>query len=49
MVTGNITKINLRNFLIEHSQFVRKENAEKHPNYGIKDCITPIARLKIQQ
>jgi len=36
-------KIDLRNSVSECSQSIRKENAGKHFNYGIKDCIKSIA------
>ena len=49
MTTGNIPKINLRNSLTECGQSIRKENAGKYHNYGIKDCKASIAAGRIQQ
>jgi hypothetical protein len=48
MTTGNIPKINLRNSLTECGQSIRKENAGKYQNYGIKDCKASIAAGKIK-
>jgi hypothetical protein len=45
---SNIPKIKLRNSVTECGQSVRKENAGKFQNYGIKDCIISIAASKIQ-
>lgn len=47
MATGTIPKIHLRNSLIECGQSVRKENAGKFQNYGIRDCKASIAAGKI--
>jgi len=46
MSTGNIPKINVRNSVIECAQSLKKENAGKYHNYGIKDCIASIAASK---
>lgn len=46
MPTGNIPKINVRNSVIECAQSLKKENAGKYQNYGIKDCIASIAATK---
>ncbi len=46
MSTGNIPKINVRNSVIECAQSLKKENAGKYQNYGIKDCIASIAATK---
>ena len=43
MTSNNIPKINLRNSVTECAQSLRKENAGKYHNYGIKDCIASIA------
>jgi hypothetical protein len=43
---GNIPKINVRNSVIECAQSLKKENAGKYHNYGIKDCIASIAATK---
>jgi len=48
MTTGNIPKINLRNSVTECGQSVRKENAGKFQNYGIKDCKASIAAGKFK-
>lgn len=48
MATGNTPKINLRNSVSECGQSVRKENAGKFQNYGIKDCIASIAAGKVK-
>ena len=48
MTTGNIPKIKLRNSVAECGQSVRKENAGKFQNYGIKDCIASIAAGRIK-
>ncbi|MBU3625058.1 hypothetical protein ICN48_02225 [Polynucleobacter sp. JS-Safj-400b-B2] len=48
MATNNIPKINLRNSLSECGQSIRKENAGKYQNYGIKDCKASIAASRIQ-
>ena len=49
MTTGNIPKINLRNSLTECGQSIRKENAGKYQNYGIKDCKASIAAGRISK
>ena len=46
MSDSKTPKINLRNSLTECGQSVRKENAGKFQNYGIKDCIASIAATK---
>jgi hypothetical protein len=39
-------KIDLRNSVTECAQSVKKENAGKFYNYGIKDCMKSIAAQK---
>jgi len=39
-------KLDLRNSVTECSQSIKKENAGKFYNYGIKDCIKSIAAQK---
>ncbi len=46
MSTDNIPKINVRNSVKECAQSLKKENAGKYHNYGIKDCIVSIAATK---
>lgn len=46
MSTGSIPKINVRNSVLECAQSLKKENAGKYHNYGIKDCIASIAATK---
>lgn len=46
MSAGNTQKINVRNSVIECAQSLKKENAGKYHNYGIKDCIASIAATK---
>ena len=46
MSTDNIPKINVRNSVKECAQSLKKENAGKYHNYGIKDCIASIAATK---
>ena len=41
-----MTKIDLRNSVTECAQSIKKENAGKFYNYGIKDCIKSIATQK---
>lgn len=48
MSVANAPKINVRNSVIECSQSLKKENAGKYHNYGIKDCIASIAATKIK-
>lgn len=43
---SNIPKINVRNSVLDCAQSLKKENAGKHHNYGIKDCIVSIAATK---
>jgi hypothetical protein len=45
---STIPILKLRNSLIECGQSIRKENAGKYMNYGIKDCIASIAAGKIK-
>jgi hypothetical protein len=45
---NQIPKINLRNSVTECASSIRKENAGKFENYGIKDCKASIAAGKIQ-
>lgn len=42
----NTPKISLRNSVTECALSLRKENAGKYHNYGIKDCIASIAATK---
>lgn len=46
MSAGNIPKMNVCNSVIECAQSLKKENAGKYHNYGIKDCIASIAATK---
>jgi hypothetical protein len=48
MASSNTSKINVRNSAPECAQSLRKENAGKHHNYGIKDCIVSIATSKLK-
>jgi hypothetical protein len=48
MTTSHIPKINVRNSVNECAQSLKKENAGKYHNYGIKDCIASIAATKIK-
>lgn len=48
MSAGNIPKINVRNSVNECAQSLKKENAGKYHNYGIKDCIASIAATKVK-
>lgn len=41
-------RVDLRNSITECAQSVKKENAGKFYNYGIKDCIKSIAAQKQQ-
>lgn len=45
---SNMPKINLRNSVSECTQSIRKENAGKYQNYGIKDCKASIAAGKFK-
>ena len=45
---STVAKINLRNWVTECAQSLRKENAGKYHNYGIKDCIASIAATKVK-
>jgi hypothetical protein len=46
MASNTTTKINLRNSVTECAQSLKKENAGKFYNYGIRDCAASIAALK---
>ncbi|WP_281745601.1 hypothetical protein [Polynucleobacter yangtzensis] len=46
MTPSNTPKINVRNSVAECAQSLKKENAGKYHNYGIKDCIVSIAATK---
>lgn len=46
MSAGNTHKINVRNSVVECAQSLKKENAGKYHNYGIKECIASIAATK---
>ena len=46
MSAANTPKINVRNSVIECAQSLKKENAGKFHNYGIKECIASIAATK---
>jgi hypothetical protein len=48
MTTSNTPKIKVRNSVAECAQSLKKENAGKYHNYGIKDCIASIAASKIK-
>ena len=48
MTSNNLPKINVRNSVTECAQSLKKENAGKYHNYGIKDCIASIAATKIK-
>lgn len=48
MTNSNFPKINVRNSVSECAQSLKKENAGKYHNYGIKDCIASIAATKIK-
>ena len=43
---SNTQKINVRNSALECAQSLKKENACKYHNYGIKDCIASTAVTK---
>jgi len=43
MSAANTPMINVRNSVLECAQSLKKENAGKFHNYGIKDCIASIA------
>jgi hypothetical protein len=47
MTLGNIPKINVRNSVNECAKSLKKENAGRYHNYGIKDCIASIAATKV--
>jgi hypothetical protein len=46
MATSTVPAINLRNSVMECAQSLKKENAGKFYNYGIRDCAASIAALK---
>jgi hypothetical protein len=46
MATSTVPAINLRNSVTECAQSLKKENAGKFYNYGIRDCAASIAALK---
>ena len=46
MAAGTVPTINLRNSVTECAKSLKKENAGKYHNYGIKDCIASIAATK---
>jgi len=46
MATSTIPTITLRNSVTECAQSLKKENAGKFYNYGIRDCVASIAALK---
>ena len=45
---SNIPKIDVRNSVVECAQSLKKENAGRYHNYGIKDCIALIAATKVK-
>lgn len=48
MSNTQTNKIHVRNSVKECAQSLRKENAGKFQNYGIRDCIASIAASKRQ-
>ncbi len=48
MTAGQTPKIKVRNSINECAQSLKKENAGKYHNYGIKDCIISIAATKVK-
>lgn len=46
MPSSTTPKINVRNSVNECAQSLKKENAGKYHNYGIKECIASIAASK---
>jgi hypothetical protein len=46
MTSNTAPKINLRKSVTECAQALKKENAGKFYNYGIRDCAASIAALK---
>ena len=48
MPDTNTQKIDLRNSVNECAQSLKRENAGKYHNYGIKDCIASIAATKVK-
>lgn len=47
MASSNAPKIKVRNSVLECAQSLKKENAGKYHNYGIKDCIASIAATRM--
>ena len=47
MAQPSTPKIDLRNSIAECAQSLKKENAGKFYNYGIRDCAASIAALKL--
>jgi len=45
---SQLPKIHLRNSITECASSIKKENAGKFQNYGIKDCKASIAAGKIK-
>jgi len=48
MPDSKTPKINLRNSVNECAQSLKRENAGKYHNYGIKECIASIAAAKVK-
>jgi hypothetical protein len=48
MPDSKAQKIDLRNSVNECAQSLKKENAGKYHNYGIKECIASIAATKVK-
>lgn len=48
MASNNTPRINDRNSISECAQSLKKENAGKYHNHGIKDCIASLAATKIK-
>jgi hypothetical protein len=46
MTSNTTATIHLRNSITECAQSLKKENAGKFYNYGIRDCAASIAALK---
>jgi hypothetical protein len=46
MAQANTPKIDLRNSVTECAQSLKKENAGKLYNYGIRECAASIAAMK---
>ena len=47
MTASKTPKMNVRNSVNECAQSLKKQNAGKYQNYGIKDCIASIAATKV--